>query len=473
LNEAQRIANLGYWEWDIITGAVRSSDEFARILGFRPRELSGTYEEIFDFIHPDDRPAVREAINWAFSHSDAGYSIEHRMVRRDGSVCVVHGRGEVVLDATGRPVRMFGTVHDITARKQAEAELRQALDEIKTLKDRLESENVYLWKEMDLKDGYRDIVGTSDPIRYAIHRTRQIARSNATVLLTGETGVGKGIFARFLHRVSDRKDKSFVNVNCAGLPANLIESELFGREKGAFTGATARQIGRFELANGGTIFLDEIGELPFDSQAKLLGVIENAEFERLGSPYPVRVDVRIIASTNRNLEDEITSGRFRRDLFYRLNVFPITIPPLRQRREDIPLLVRHFVAQFNKKHGKRVSSIPEKTMEALEGYEWPGNVRELMNAMERSVILSEGPEIRLADGVFASGQGAVREAVTPRTNPRTSESLADVDRAHILSTLERVGWRIEGPKGAARLLDMNPSTLRTRMKMLDIRRPGA
>jgi formate hydrogenlyase transcriptional activator len=473
LNEAQRIAKLGYWEWDIITGAVRSSDEFARILGFPLQELSGTYEEFFDLVHPDDRPAVQETLNRALSQPDAGYSIEHRMVRRDGSVCVVSGRGEVGLDATGRPVRMFGTAHDITAPKQAEAELRQALEEIKVLKDQLESENVSLRNEMDLKDGYRDIVGTSDPIRYALHRTRQVARSKTTVLLTGETGTGKGVFARFLHRESDRRDQVFVSVNCASLPANLIESELFGREKGAFTGSTARQIGRFELANHGTIFLDEVGELPIELQAKLLRVIEDGVFERLGSPHPVNVDVRIVASTNRNLEEEVAHGRFRRDLFYRLNVFPITIPPLRQRREDIPLLVRNFVARFNQSHGKRASRIPPTLMSSLTAYPWPGNVRELMNVLERSVIVSDGPELQLAGDIGASAMSAAGNTATREPNSRQAHDLAEVERTHICQLLRETGWRIEGPKGAARLLGLNPSTLRTRMKKLGIRRPGA
>lgn len=473
LNDAQRIAKLGYWEWDIITGAVRSSDEFARILGFPPQELSGTFEEIFDFVHPDDRPAVREALNWALSQPDAGYSMEHRMVRRDGSVRVVHGRGEVGLDATGRPVRMFGTAHDITARKQAEAELRQALDEIKVLKDQLETENVYLRKEMESHEGPGEIVGTSDPIRYAIHRVRQVARSKTTALLTGETGTGKGLFARFLHRESDRHDKAFVSVNCAGLPANLIESELFGREKGAFTGSTARQIGRFELANHGTIFLDEVGELPVELQAKLLRVIEDGEFERLGSPHPVKVDVRIVASTNRNLEEEIARGQFRRDLFYRLNVFPVTIPPLRQRREDIPLLVQHFVARFNKSHRKQVSRIPQTMMASLKAYPWPGNVRELMNVLERSVIISDGPELQLAEGIGASAMSAAQNTATSEPNSQQVHDLAEVERMHVCRLLHETGWRIEGPRGAARLLGLNPSTLRTRMKKLGIRRPGA
>ena len=292
------------------------------------------------------------------------------------------------------------TLSDVTQIKELEA-LEKAFDEIKKLKEQLEAENIYLREEVELKDGPRDIVGVSNPLKYVLHRIQQVARSKTTVLLTGETGTGKGLFARSLHEASDRRDKPFVNVNCAGLPPNLIESELFGREKGAFTGSTARQIGRFELANGGTIFLDEIGEFPLELQAKLLKVIEDGEFERLGSPHTVKVDVRIIASTNRNLEEEIKKGRFRKDLFYRLNVFPVTIPPLRERREDIPLLAKFYAERFSKSHGKDIRKIPTNTMKVLENYSWPGNVRELINVIERAVIVSAGPELRLAEKIDA------------------------------------------------------------------------
>jgi len=278
---------------------------------------------------------VQQAVNGSLSDPEKTYSIEHRVVRPDGTERVVHERGEVLFDQNRRPVRMIGMVHDITERKSGEEALKKAFEEIKELKEQLEAENIYLREEVQLKDGPGNIVGASNPLKYVLHRIQQVARSKTTVLLTGETGTGKGLFARSLHEASDRRDKPFVNVNCAGLPPNLIESELFGREKGAFTGSTARQIGRFELANSGTIFLDEIGEFPLELQAKLLKVIEDGEFERLGSPRAVKVDVRIIASTNRNLEEEIKKGRFRKDLFYRLNVFPVTIPPLRERREDI------------------------------------------------------------------------------------------------------------------------------------------
>ena len=378
-----------------------------------------------------------------------------------------------VRDTQGRIIGSVAVTRDITELKRREEELRKAVAEINRLKELLEAENIYLRDEIDVKEGYGDIIGRSDPLRYVIYRIQQVARTRTTVLLTGETGTGKGIFARFLHRESDRRDKPFVNVNCAGLPPNLIESELFGREKGAFTGSVTRQIGRFELANGGTIFLDEIGELPLELQAKLLKVVEEGEFERLGSPYPVKVDVRIVASTNRNLEEEIKAGRFRQDLFFRLGVFPVTIPPLRQRKEDIPLLVEAYTTKFTRYHHKAITRIPHKTMDLLKEYSWPGNVRELINVIERAVIVSDGPELRLAEQLWAMQADSVREKSVPAPGLRESKALAEAEREHILRTLQETGWRIEGQRGAAGLLEMHPNTLRARMKKLGIRRPGA
>lgn len=468
LAKAQRIAHVGSWEWDIITGELRWSDETYRIFGFLPQKFSVTYEAFLACIHADDRPAVNDALNQSLSDPNRPYSIEHRVVRSDGTKRVVHERGEVTFDANGIPVRMMGTVHDVTERKRAEGEIRK-------LKDRLEAENIYLREEIKAKESYGDIIGTSDTIRYALNRTRLAARTKTTVLLTGETGTGKGIFARFLHQESDRSNKPFVNVNCAGLPANLIESELFGREKGAFTGSSARQIGRFELANGGTIFLDEIGELPFELQAKLLKVIEEGEFERLGSPHPVKVDVRIVASTNRNLKEEIKNGRFREDLYFRLSVFPVSIPPLRERKGDIPLLVNAYTAKFCRSYKKDIQKFSTKVMESFENYTWPGNVRELINVIERAVIVSDGLELMLAEKIqdfpieAAPAYTAVEEDEVSYRKYR-----AAIDRKEqILSTLGITGWRVEGPRGAAALLGVNPSTLRTRMKKLGIVRPGS
>ena len=352
---------------------------------------------------------------------------------------------------------------EIEERKKAEAGLRDALSEIKLLTDRLQIENIQLQQVIAQEESFGEIIGKSPAISYVFFRVDQVAPQDTTVLLLGETGTGKGMVAREIHRRSSRKARPMITVNCTALPANLIESELFGREKGAFTGAHARQMGRFELADGGTIFLDEIGEMPLDLQVKLLRVIQDGEFERLGSPRTIKVDVRIIAASNRNLEEEIRAGRFREDLFYRLSVFPITIPPLRQRKEDIPLLVNCFVAKFNKKTGKKIDSVSKETLNALQDYNWPGNVRELESVIERAVITSEGIVLQVLDRfeIFRKAGETDQEI----------KALADLERDHILQVLHKTNWRVEGKSGAALLLGLNPSTLRARMRKYGIRRP--
>jgi PAS domain S-box-containing protein len=352
---------------------------------------------------------------------------------------------------------------EIDERKSAEESLQGAFAVIKQLKDRLQAENTYLQQEVDREYNFGDIIGQSTAISYVFFRIEQVAPQDATVLLLGETGTGKGMVARAIHGRSARKDRPMITVNCTALPANLIESELFGREKGAFTGANARQIGRFELADGGTIFLDEIGEMPQELQCKLLRVIQDGEFERLGSPRTIKVDIRIIAASNRNLEEEIRAGRFREDLFYRLNVFPITIPPLRQRKEDIPLLVNFFISKFNKKIGKKIKSVSQETLNALQEYHWPGNVRELESVIERAVITSQGSALQVLDRFDAFRQ-------TGETNVQDIKALAELEHDHILQALLKTGWRIEGKNGAALLLGLNPSTLRARMRKYGIRR---
>jgi PAS domain S-box-containing protein len=352
---------------------------------------------------------------------------------------------------------------EIDERKGTEESLKDALAEIKRLKDRLHAENIYLQQEVAREYNFGEIIGQSNAIEYVFFRIEQVAPQDATVLLLGETGTGKGVIARAIHSRSSRKDRPMITVNCTALPANLIESELFGREKGAFTGADARQIGRFELADGGTIFLDEIGEMPLELQSKLLRVIQDGEFERLGSPRTIKVNVRIIAASNRNLEEEIRNGRFREDLFYRLNVFPITIPPLRQRKEDIPLLVNYFVAKFNKKMGKKIETVSKETLSTLQEYHWPGNVRELESVIERAVITSPGTALQVLDrfDTFRKTGELVAQDV---------KDLAGLEHDHILQVLQKTGWRIEGKNGAAVLLGLNPSTLRARMRKYGIRR---
>jgi transcriptional regulator with GAF, ATPase, and Fis domain len=306
------------------------------------------------------------------------------------------------------------------------------------------------------------IVGTSDAMRYVLSRIDQVAGTDATVLLYGETGTGKELLARAVHRRSTRRDRPFVVVNCAAMPATLIESELFGRERGAFTGAHTSQIGRFELANRGTIFLDEIGELPLEVQPKLLRVLQEGQVERLGSPRTVDVDVRVVAATNRDLAEEVREGRFRRDLYYRLNVFPLTLPSLRQHRDDIPSLVRHLVDRLGRALNRRIDSISDDVMTMLQAHDWPGNVRELENVLQRAIILSRGGVIAAVDMCGSTLDGL--------TAP-DGATLTDIERRHIVRVLSGVRWRIEGPAGAAQILGLKPSTLRSRMIKLAIARP--
>ena len=352
---------------------------------------------------------------------------------------------------------------EIQERKEAETSLLSALAEIQHLKDRLQAENIYLNREVARQQNLGEFIGQSRLLAELFALVEQVAPLDATVLLLGETGTGKGVVARAIHSRSARRDRPMITVNCATLPANLIESELFGREKGAFTGADARQIGRFELADGGTMFLDEIGEMPLSLQAKLLRVLQDGEFERLGGSRTLKVDVRIIAATNRDLDEEVHNGRFRKDLFYRLNVFPITSPPLRRRKEDVPLLIHHFVAKFNKKIGKKIETVSKATMDALQSYHWPGNVRELESIVERAVITSAGPALQVLDR-FAPAR------TSEEATSQELKALSTMEHDHIRQVLQQTGWRIEGKDGAAAILGLNPSTLRARMLKSGIRR---
>jgi len=325
----------------------------------------------------------------------------------------------------------------------------------------LEAERAYLQEEIKLEYNHENIIGQSDGIRYVLYKVEQIAGSDTIVLVLGETGTGKELVARAIHSLSLRKDRALVKVNCAALPSNLIESELFGHEKGAFTGSHARHLGRFEVANGTTLFLDEIGELPFELQAKLLRVLQDGEFERLGSSRTIKVDVRIITATNRNLEEEVRKGNFREDLWYRLNVFPITMPPLRDRKDDIPLLTDFYVRKIARRMGKTIQVIPENVMNALQTYHWPGNIRELENVLERAVINSSGPKLRLVD-----------ELRKPpfKDSDISQKTLEAVERDYIIRVLEQTQWKVSGENSAAEILGLNRSTLRARMRKLEIRK---
>jgi formate hydrogenlyase transcriptional activator len=365
---------------------------------------------------------------------------------------------------------LAGVFASALLRRSKELELRSALAENLALRRRVEAENA-VWREEVLHcGGPDDLVGQSPSLTQVLHQVDQVAPTSSTVLILGETGTGKDMIATAIHRRSRRAERPLIRVNCAALPPTLIESELFGHEKGAFTGAIARQIGRFEVADGGTLVLDEVGELPLDLQAKLLRVLQNGEFERVGATASRRADVRVIASTNRDLARMVREGTFRADLFYRLGVFPITLPPLRERRQDIPLLTAYFVEKLRYKLDRQVTHIPDRAVAELLAYDWPGNVRELENIVERSLILSSGTSLTMA------GLPANANAAAAAPHPRSAadhRTLEQVERDHILAVCERCGWRINGKGNAAEQLGLNPNTLRSRMQKLGIARPGA
>ncbi len=369
-----------------------------------------------------------------------------------------------IKDEKGMVMNVLESTTDINDRKQVELERNTALKELRALKKKLEDENIYLKSEIRDARLFSEMVGTSNGLRYVQTRIDQVAPTGATVLIQGETGVGKELVARAIHDSSRSKSgKPFIMVNCAAIPSNLVESELFGHEKGAFTDALQRRKGRFELADNGTLFLDEISELPQDTQAKLLRVLQDGNFERVGGTKTHKCDVRIIAATNRDLNSEVAAGRFRADLFYRLNVYPITVPPLRKRREDIPLLVEHFISLLAPRIGKKIEKIPRQLMEQLKTYDWPGNVRELRNVVERSIITSPNSTLQVPDDLLA-GQPTVPAGTG------SAIGLDEIQRQHIQAILEQTSGRIEGKDGAAEILGLKPSTLRHRMKKLGIKR---
>jgi transcriptional regulator with GAF, ATPase, and Fis domain len=365
--------------------------------------------------------------------------------------------------STGK-FEFVGAVTDVTAAKQARAEIEKAFEEIKGLKDRLQNENVALREEIDRASMFEEIVGISSALRAVLSRVAKVAPTDSTVLITGETGTGKELVARAIHKRSQRSSRPFVSVNCAAVPRDLISSELFGHEKGAFTGATQRRFGRFELAEGGTIFLDEIGELPAETQIALLRVLQEHEFQRVGGTGSVRTNVRVIAATNRDLQAAIAGGTFRSDLFYRLNVFPIEVPPLRERREDIPVLVEYFIDRFARKAGKSIRGINKKSLELLQLYPWPGNIRELQNVIERSVIVCETENFSV-DESWLSWQP---RATGSKSQFELSQRLASQEKDMIEAALRESGGRVSGPFGAAAMLGIPGSTLYSKIGSLRI-----
>ena len=419
-----------------------------------PAELAAAYARCFIEVFQSNQPCV---IEYVLQMPYGLRAFEASMVRCNGDKILV-------------------IVRDVTERREAEELLTKALDEVQRLKDQLHEENIYLQEEIRLASNFGQIIGSSEALRRVLLQAQQVAPLDTTVTILGETGTGKELLAHAIHELSSRWKHTLVKVNCAALPGPLIESELFGHEKGAFTGADARRIGRFEIANHGTIFLDEVGELPLDLQTKLLRVLEEGEFERLGGSHTTKVDVRVIAATNRNLEEAVREGDFRSDLYYRLNIFPITLPPLRERKEDIPILATHMVRQLSQKLGKAIEVIPHDTMAKLRNYPWPGNVRELRNVIERAVIITQGPKLRLIDDLDSQAL----ELDLHKQNLRhdvfgdsalVGETLEQTEYNLILRTLKSVHWKLEGPGGAAELLNLHPSTLRSKMRKLGIDRP--
>jgi transcriptional regulator with GAF, ATPase, and Fis domain len=455
---------------------------FYQTFNITPEETEG--QLLYDLDNRQwDFPKLRELMQCLLSENSeiSNFKIEHQFARIGSRILLVNARR--IERNSGKVQLILLSIEDVTAledqksvleklvekrtaeliiaRAEADEKRRSteiALAEVLRLKEQLVLEKAYLQEEIQNQNNHETIIGQSAAIKNVLHKVGQIAGSNTTVLVLGETGTGKELIARAIHNMSLRKNRALIKVNCATLPANLIESELFGHEKGSFTGSQARHLGRFEIADGGTLFLDELGELPIDLQAKLLRVLQDGEFERVGSSQTIKVDVRIIAATNRNLEKEVRNGNFREDLWYRLNIFPITVPPLRDRRADIPLLVAFYIKKIAKRMGKPIEIITEKVMNTLKDYDWPGNIRELENVLERAAINSSGPKLRLVDELGKPTKNL-------RTSPQTMEA---VERQHILEVLESTNWKVSGKGGASEILGLDRSTLRARMVKLNI-----
>lgn len=454
------VARLGCYEarWD--QQRIVLEDRIRDLVGVPPEEEHRVLDYWLERVHPEDRDRVLEVRHTLLTGGNDPLTVEYRYQHpKKGELWFHHSVRALDFDPQGQVARSLGVIHDVTEQRRAEARLREALEETRRLKNELQQQNVYLSEQLKERADGGPVVGESEPVLRMLAEALRVAPTDAAVLITGETGAGKELLARAIHEMSRRCARPMITVSCAALPATLIESELFGRERGAYTGAVTQQIGRFELANGSTLFLDEIAELPPDLQSKLLRVLQEGQFERLGSHRTRTADVRVIAATNRDLRSLVKQGGFRPDLFYRLSVFPIHVPPLRERRDDIPLLVWHFVRHFCKKMGKAIDSIPRRAMEELQTRPWPGNVRELRNTIERAVILSDGATLRVDPPA-----GDAPETPGPT-------KLDEVERRHILSVLQRTGWRISGRSGAAEQLGLIPTTLHSKLKKLGISRP--
>lgn len=474
LAEGQRLSHTGSWARNVETGEVFLSRESLRIFGFDPTNGKITLEKILQRIHGDDRASVSEAIQKAI-RDKSDFETDYRIVLDDGAVRDIHVLGHPVLDAVGKLVEFVGTHMDVTEQHDSRVALEKAFEEIKALKDQLYQENVVLREEIDQNSMFEDIVGKSAPLRRLISQVETVAATDSTVLIHGETGTGKELIARAIHNLGDRASRPFVKLNCAAIPTGLLESELFGHEKGAFTGATSQRVGRFELANHGTVFLDEIGDISPELQPKLLRVLQEREFERLGSTRTLKTDARLIAATNRDLSAMVEEQKFRADLYYRLNVFPIAVPTLRERKEDIDLLVRHFVEQFTRRQHKHIDTIPTATMNALREYHWPGNIRELQNVIERAVIVSTGTVLQVPT-TDLKPRPATNTDLVSLSAPESLEAkrarlaIDEAERRRLLDALEETEWTVGGLDGAAARLGLKRSTLQYKMRKLGI--PG-
>jgi formate hydrogenlyase transcriptional activator len=428
--------------------------------GLSPEEVYGW--DWTDVVHPEDRVQAVETWRESMATGVPGEN-EHRVRQANGEYRWFLARNAALRDEKGQIVRWYVVLVDIENQKQTEARLRQALDEIKKLQKQLAKENIVLREEVDRTSMFEEIVGASPALKAVLARIDKVAPTDSIVFITGETGTGKELVARAIHKRSPRAARAFVSVNCAAIPAPLIASELFGHEKGAFTGAHQRRLGRFELAEGGTIFLDEIGELPMETQIALLRVLQEQQFERLGGNQPIRANARVITATNRDLQAAVATGSFRRDLFYRLNVFPIEIPPLRERQEDIPILVEYFIHRYAGKLGKKIRSASRKTLDLLQSYSWPGNIRELQNVIERSIIVCD-TENFLVDENWLSQESCQAQPV----GQPLPEMLVSQTKEMIEAALAGSGGRVSGPSGAAARLGMPASTLESKIKSLKI-----
>jgi DNA-binding NtrC family response regulator len=453
LAEAQTLSHTGSFGWDVSTGEQFWSEETYRIFEYDPA-LKPTVQLALERIHPEDLPLVKQVMAGVSEHG-SDVDVEHRLLMPDGSVKTIRVLGRTSNDRVGKQT-FLGAMTDIST-------MKNAFEEIQKLRDQLYKENLALREEIDVTRMFEEIVGSSPALQVVLSQVAKVAPTDSTVLITGETGTGKELIARAIHKRSQRSWRAFVSVNTAAIPQDLIASELFGHEKGAFTGATQRRLGRFEAADGGTIFLDEIGELPAETQVALLRVLQEREFQRVGGNESLRTNVRVVAATNRNLEASIAEGKFREDLFYRLNVFPLQVPPLRERKEDIPLLVQYFVDRYATKAGKRITSIAKRSLELLQSYTWPGNIRELQNVIERSVIVCDSENLSVDESWLGK-----RPTITGSSAQPLSQRLTSQEKEIIEAALSASNGRVSGPSGAAARLGIPQSTLDSKIKSLKI-----